>query len=84
MPTILRAGWRLIQFAVQPKAQADFATRLFYGPSNPEAFKFIPPEVAANLPGSPEHSALSVKSDPVWEAANASAIEERFTQWLAS
>lgn len=79
-----KAAWRLIQSAVQPKPQAEFSKRLFYGPSNPNAFEFIPKEVAANLPGSPEHAAISVKSDPVWESRNADAIEERFTQWLAS
>jgi len=78
------AGWRFIQSAIQPQPQAAFSKRLFYGPSNPKAFEFIPPDVAANLPGSTEHASLSVKTDPVWEADNVAKIEERFTQWLAS
>ena len=45
-----KAAWEFLQFAVQPKPQADFANQLYYGPTNPEAFKHISPEVATTAP----------------------------------
>ena len=46
------------------KPQADFANRLFYGPTNPEAFKFIPPEVARQLPTYPENAKVAISPTP--------------------
>jgi putative spermidine/putrescine transport system substrate-binding protein len=79
-----KAAWEFVQFAVQPERQADFAKRLFYGPSNPEAYKFLSPEVSRQLPTYPDNLKQTVKADPEWEAANAAVVQERFTQWLAS
>src|SRR5262249_17764676 len=31
-----KLAWEFIQFAVQPKQQAEFCNRLFYGPTNPK------------------------------------------------
>jgi putative spermidine/putrescine transport system substrate-binding protein len=45
-----KAAWELIRFAVQPDRQAEFAKRLFYGPSNPAAYKDLSPEVSRQLP----------------------------------
>lgn len=77
-------AWEFIQFAVQPERQAEFARRLYYGPTNPEAFEFLSPEVRAQLPTAPENYSQAVVADPEWEAANAAEIQERFTTWLAS
>jgi putative spermidine/putrescine transport system substrate-binding protein len=82
-PTI-KAAWEFVQFAVQPKPQADFANRLYYGPTNPEAFKFVSPEVARQLPTYPENAKVAIKPDTVWEAEHTARIQERFTQWLAA
>jgi putative spermidine/putrescine transport system substrate-binding protein len=77
-------AWEFLQFAVQAKPQADFANRLYYGPTNPEAFKLIPDEVARQLPTYRENAKVTVKPDSVWEADNSAKIQERFTQWLAA
>src|SRR5437762_8310461 len=45
-----KLAWEFLQFAVQAKPQADFANRLFYGPTNPDAFKYVSAEVARQLP----------------------------------
>jgi hypothetical protein len=66
------------------QAQADFANRLYYGPTNPEAFKFISPEVARQLPTYSENAKVAIRPDTVWEADNTARIQERFTQWLAA
>jgi putative spermidine/putrescine transport system substrate-binding protein len=77
-------AWRFIESATAGQRQATFCARLFYGPANADAFKFIKPEIAKQLPTYPENSRVTVSSDPEWFAANAEKVSERFTQWLAS
>jgi putative spermidine/putrescine transport system substrate-binding protein len=79
-----KLAWEFLQFAVQPKPQADFANRLYYGPTNPEAFKYVSGDVARQLPTYPENAKVAIKSDTVAEADQTAKIQERFTQWLAS
>jgi len=77
-------AWQFIQFAVQPKPQAEFCNRLYYGPANPEAFKFVNPAIANQMPTYPENAKRAVFPDAEWFADNAGRIQERFTQWLAA
>jgi putative spermidine/putrescine transport system substrate-binding protein len=79
-----KLAWELIQFAIQPKPQADFANRLYYGPTNPEAFKFISDDIARQLPTHVENARQAIRHDVVWEAENAAKVQERFAQWLAA
>ena len=79
-----KLAWEFIQFASQPKPQAEFNTRLYYGPTNPDAYALIPEKIGVQLPTYKDNLAVSVKEDDVWEADRIAAIEERFTQWLAS
>ena len=41
-------AWKYIQFAIDPRRQAEFATKLWYGPSNPEAFRYFPRDRGAD------------------------------------
>jgi putative spermidine/putrescine transport system substrate-binding protein len=77
-------AWEFIQFAVQPKPQADFANRLYYGPSNPKAFDFISDAVARQLPTFSENEKVAVRQDAQWEGEHTAEMQERFVQWLAS
>jgi putative spermidine/putrescine transport system substrate-binding protein len=79
-----KAAWQFVQFASQAERQAEFAKRLYYGPTNPDAYKYLTPEISRQLPSYPENLAVAVPNDPNWQAANIAAIQERFTQWLAS
>jgi putative spermidine/putrescine transport system substrate-binding protein len=79
-----KLAWEFLQFAVQPKPQADFSNRLYYGPTNPEAFKHIQPAVARQLPTYVENAKVAIRSDTLWEAEHTARIQERFTQWLAT
>jgi len=79
-----KLAWEFIQFATQPKPQAEFNRRLYYGPTNPAAFEFIPHDIAVVLPTYNENLAVSIREDDEWEADRIVALEERFTQWLAS
>jgi putative spermidine/putrescine transport system substrate-binding protein len=79
-----KLAWEFIQFASQAKPQAEFNTRLYYGPIHPDAYQLIPREIAVQLPTYSENMAISIKEDDQWEADRISQIEERFNQWLAS
>jgi putative spermidine/putrescine transport system substrate-binding protein len=79
-----KLAWELIAFTTQAKPQADFNTRLFYGPINPGAYELIPKEIAMQLPTYKDNVAVSVKENDEWEAERIAAIEERFKSWLSS
>jgi putative spermidine/putrescine transport system substrate-binding protein len=79
-----KLAWEFLQFAVQPKPQADFANKLYYGPTNPEAFKYISSDVSRQLPTYPENVKVTIRPDTIAEADQTAKIQERFTQWLAS
>ena len=79
-----KLAWELIQFAVQPKQQAEFCNRLYYGPTNPKAYELVKPEIAVQMPTYPQNAKQAVIANAEWEAANAAMLQERFTQWLAS
>jgi putative spermidine/putrescine transport system substrate-binding protein len=65
-----------------PELQAAFAERTNYGPGNPEAYDFIPEEVAENLPNAPSHTTI-VMQDAKWRSANSEALLNWYTGWLA-
>jgi putative spermidine/putrescine transport system substrate-binding protein len=73
---------RLIDFACQPQIQADVAKYIPYGASNRQAYKLIPPDVAARLPSSPEHRAQGFLMNGKWWADNRAKVSERWSQWL--
>lgn len=77
-------AWEFISFASQPKPQAEFNSRLYYGPIHPDAYQLIPPHIAVQLPTHADNLAVSVKENEEWEADRIAQIEERFAQWLAS
>src|SRR5215467_4735893 len=73
---------RFIEFACQPQIQAAHAKQIPYGPTNRQAFKFIPADVAARLPSSPELKAKAFLQNGSWWADNRSKVSERWAQWL--
>jgi putative spermidine/putrescine transport system substrate-binding protein len=79
-----KLAWEFIAFASGAKPQAEFNTRLYYGPTNPGAYALIPKDIAVQLPTYRDNAAVSVKEDDTWEVDRIAKLEERFTQWLAS
>jgi len=73
---------RFIDFACQPEPQANLAKLIPYGPTNRQAFKSIPADVAARLPSSPEHKARAFLQNGKWWADNRAKVSERWSQWL--
>jgi putative spermidine/putrescine transport system substrate-binding protein len=73
---------RFIDFACQPELQANLARLIPYGPTNRQAFKSIPADVASRLPSSPEHKAKAFMQNGKWWADNRAKVSERWSQWL--
>jgi putative spermidine/putrescine transport system substrate-binding protein len=73
---------RFIEFACQPQLQAALAALIPYGPTNRQAFKHIPAEVANRLPSSPENKPKAFLHNAQWWADNRSKVSERWSQWL--
>ncbi len=79
-----KLAWQFIESAVQAKPQAEFAKRLFYGPSNPKAFEMISEDVARQLPTYEGNQKVAFRPDVEYEASHGAELSERFAQWLAS
>lgn len=77
-------AWRFIEFAVAPERLAQFAQKNNYGPVNPASFKFIPPDVAARMPTSPENLKNAVVLDAEKLLPQLDVMAKRFEQWLAA
>jgi len=73
---------RFVDFACQPELQANLAKVIPYGPTNRQAFKSIPADIAARLPSSPEHRAKAFLQNGKWWADNRAKVSERWSQWL--
>jgi putative spermidine/putrescine transport system substrate-binding protein len=73
---------RFIEFAMQPKNQADLTRVVPYGPTNRRAFKHIAADVAKRLPSYPEHRERQFLQDATWWADNRSKVSERWSKWL--
>lgn len=76
----LENAYALVDFAMQPKPQADFAKIIGYGPNNKEAFQFIDARMAARLPTSPEHLKVSYATNARWWVDHYAEVS---TKWQA-
>ncbi len=79
-----KLAMQFIEFTIGAKAQGEFCSVLPYGPSNPEAFKFMTPEAVAKSPTSPEHLKNGYVADAEWITPHIAQIKERFAQWIAT
>ena len=78
----LENGYKLIDFALQPGPQAEFARIIGYGPVNKTAFASIDEPTAAKLPTSPEHAAVSFASNSQWWFENREEVNQRWQEFL--
>ena len=69
---------------MDPERQAIFTKHLGYGPTHPDAYKYIPAERAAILPTSPLNMGSRQQIDSAFWAKNKDKIAERFNAWVIS
>ncbi|PUA19090.1 ABC transporter substrate-binding protein [Glaciimonas sp. PCH181] len=73
-----------IKFTCDAQRQALYTKHLSYGPSNPDAYKYIDPVKAKKLPTFPENMASSIQIDGRYWSENKDNLTERFNTWLLS
>ncbi len=71
-----------IDFALQPKPQAEVARLSGYGPVNRKAFDHIDTTVAARLPTSPEHLKISFPTNARWWVENRAEVASKWEAFL--
>lgn len=73
---------KLLTFMQDPKRQAEHAANSYFGPTLSAAYKFISPEVAALLPGTPEHTAMAVTVNTEVLAEQTDDYIKAFGDWV--
>jgi putative spermidine/putrescine transport system substrate-binding protein len=79
-----KLAWRFVDFYARAEPQAEFSKQFLYGPSNPDAFKYLPQDLARKLPTFPDYKKVGFRHDTTWLVPRLSALSERWTQWLAT
>jgi putative spermidine/putrescine transport system substrate-binding protein len=73
---------KFIKFCARADRQAAYTAKLPNGPSNPEAYKFIPKNIAVQLPTHPDNlKVTTLLNDDFW-SKNKSMSDKRFQDWL--
>ena len=78
-----KLAWKYIEFASQAQPMAEFAKRMYYGPSNPDSFKYMTAEETAKMPSAPENLKVTYTPNDDYLAPNLAKINERWAQWIA-
>lgn len=73
---------KFIDFALQPKVQAELTRYIAYGPTNTKAFQFIKPNDLEKLPGAPGNYNISFDQNSAWWGANLDKVGERWQSWV--
>jgi putative spermidine/putrescine transport system substrate-binding protein len=71
-----------IEFAAAPEAQARYTPHVAYGPTNPDAFKYVDAERAKLLPTNPTYLGDMTEANTVYWGENKDMVGERFNAWL--
>ncbi len=71
-----------IKFASDPKRMAQQTEYYPAGVTQPEAFKYIKPEVAKNCPTYPDNIKNGVQINAKYWLQNQAAVTERFNSWI--
>ena len=71
-----------IKFASDPKRMAQQTEYYPAGVTQPEAFKYIKPEVAKNCPTYPDNIKNGVQINAKYWLDNQAAVTERFNSWI--
>jgi putative spermidine/putrescine transport system substrate-binding protein len=77
----LEAAFQFIDFAMQPKIQADLARHIAYAPTNKAARALLPVSLAAALGQTPEEYEAGFDIDTPWWVANMDGVIKRWNAW---
>ena len=78
----IEACRKFIKFCANAERQATLAKLIAVGPTNPGAFKHIPPARAAVLGTAPANLAKSIEFDATFWGKEKDRATDRFNQWI--
>lgn len=78
------AAMKFIDFALQPKVQADFSAAIAYAPTNQAAQPLLDPALAQKLGSTPDEFKSGFDLDVVWWAAHLDDVVKQWTAWSQS
>ena len=79
-----KADWcrKFIAFAAEGKNQAEWCKHLSYGPTNPNAFKFLSPERAKLVGTYPEYASKALLIDNAFWGKEKDKSIDMFNAWM--
>lgn len=87
----VRNAQKFIEFATRAERQAAFAQLFPIGPTNRDAYKLIPDNVARKLASHPDYMASSIPLDMTWYGqigsdglSNVQRLAQRWNKWILS
>ncbi|MCL4181997.1 MAG: ABC transporter substrate-binding protein [Burkholderiaceae bacterium] len=78
----LATAREFVRFATTPRALADMAKQIPYGPLRKSALALMAPDVRSRLPSTPENMKTAIPINAVWWADNLDDLNQRFSVWL--
>ncbi|MFT3816807.1 MAG: ABC transporter substrate-binding protein [Rubrivivax sp.] len=85
----VKEAHEFISFTQRPDRQAEFAKLAGYAPSNPDAYKFIPKELAEKLVTYPDNRKNAYEMNQEWYSeagpdgkTNGDRIAQRWNEWI--
>jgi len=72
---------KLLAYMTGAKQQAKFSELSGYGPVNIDAYKYISPDVAANLPTAPDNIKKLIPVNNMYWSENMAKIQETWQEW---
>lgn len=75
------AAYRLIDFALRPEVQANYAKIYPSGPVVPAAYTYLPEVTTGNLASTPGHLVTGFDLDIEWWFKNQEAVIKRWHKW---
>jgi putative spermidine/putrescine transport system substrate-binding protein len=76
------AAYRLIDFALRPEVQAEFARIYPSGPVVPAAYGYLSEATAMHLPSTPGHLLSGFDLDIEWWLKNRDVVTKRWQEWV--
>jgi len=73
---------KFVAFCMRPDRKAHLTRRIHYGPTNQDAFQFIPAERAAQLPSAPQNFEKMLLADVKWWVQHRPEVIKRFDAWI--
>ncbi len=74
---------QFLNFVLEPEREAIFSKTMKYGPINPNAIKFMPPEIQPLMPTHPDNVKRQIWLDDEYWSTRYKQLGEQYMQWVS-